>query len=274
MWDTIRKDSVLRRAGVVGLVLTLIVAVLYISPVYREAGKAVAWFYDLGTVFLAGLATVLMVVMWRTFERGETLWIVWGLLALGMFLWALGEAIWAYYELILDEDPFPSVADVVWTIGYIPLFISFLLRFLSLRTLPTRNQFLIAGGVFLLLLVLGVVFVIAPIITDDEPGDRTEQFLTVLYPIGDLAIAFVALLSVAVLSGGTLSYPWLVLAFGFLVTSVADLVFVYAEWKEVYLTGQDVGTNLDTALADVVYYAGYVVIAFAMVMWVRLRAAD
>jgi hypothetical protein len=167
MLDAIRKDSVLRNAAVVGLVLTLIVAVLYTSPVYREAGTtAVNWFYNLGTVFLAGLSTVLMVMMWRTFERGEILWFVWGLLALGMFLWTLGETIWAYYELILEEEtPYPSAADVAWVIGYIPLTVGLLLRFLSLRTMPTQQQALIGGAIFVLLLVPGVAFVIGPIVT-------------------------------------------------------------------------------------------------------------
>jgi hypothetical protein len=65
-----------------------------------------------------------------------------------------------------------------------------------------------------------------------------------------------------------------VLAFGFLVTSVADLLFSYTTWNETYLTGMGVGTNLDTALADVLYYAGYVIITFAMVMQFRQRSAD
>jgi hypothetical protein len=81
------------------------------------------------------------------------------------------------------------------------------------------------------------------------------------------------MLSVFVLAGGMLAFPWWVLAAGFLVTAAADLFYLYAGWQELYLTGGDQGTNLATFLADVPYIAGYIIIAFAMVMQIRLRRA-
>jgi vacuolar-type H+-ATPase subunit I/STV1 len=212
----------------------------------------------------------LMALLQSTFERREILWVVWGSLALGMFLWTVGEAITAYYELLKDEAPYPSTADVAWVVGYIPLFVGFFLRFRSLRTMPTLREFLIGAIIFALLLVLGVVFVIGPIVTATDYSSRTEQFLDVLYPVGDLALAFAALLSVIVLAGGTLSYPWITLAAGFLITSVADLIYSYATWNDLYVSGNS-GTNPATFLVDVPYFAAYVVIAFAMLMQARLR---
>ena len=35
----------------------------------------------------------------------------WVAMAIGVAAWAIGEAIWTHYELVLGEVPFPSVAD-------------------------------------------------------------------------------------------------------------------------------------------------------------------
>jgi hypothetical protein len=271
MIDIIRDDRLLRRLAVVGIGIILIISVLYISPISKAIGsESVTTIYDLLTVLLTALAVVLMVMMWRTFERGEPLWIVWGILAVGMLLWTLGEALWGYYEVILkDELPYPSVADVAWVVGYIPLFIGFFLRFRTLRTMPSLDELVTGGGFFLVILIVGVAYVIGPIATENY-GSRTEQFLNILYPVGDLALAFAVMLSVIVLAGGALSYPWMMLAVGFLITSLGDLMYSYGTWNDYYITGNH-GTNLVTFLADVPYLAAYVVIAFAMVVQVRQR---
>jgi hypothetical protein len=268
--DVIRNDRLLRRLAAVGIGIILIIAVLYISPIYKAFGNnTVAIIYDLTTVFLAGLATVLMGLMWRTFERGTPLWIVWGTLTLGMLLWTVGEVLWAYNEIILEEDLYPSIADAAWVAGYIPLFIGFSLRFRSLGAMPSLDDLVTGGGFFLAILIVGVAFVLGPIATENY-GTRTEQIHNIIYPVGDLALAFAVMLSVIALVGGALSYPWTMLAVGFLVTSAGDLMYSYATWNDYYFTGSR-GTNLATYLSDVPYLAAYVVIAFAMIMQVRQR---
>jgi hypothetical protein len=242
---------------------------MHIGPAREAAGPtATTWFLDLSNVLLALIATVLMALLWRSFESGETLRVVWGLLALGMLLWTVGEALWAYYELVLEEDPYPSLADAAWVLGYIPLGIGLFLRFRSLRTVPNRIELLEIGSAFGLLVIVSVIFVIEPIVTADY--DPIELFVGALYPIGDLVIAFVALLSVFVLSGGEFSRPWLIIAVGFLTVSVADQLFSYADWKGTYLSGADSGTNLITALVDIPYFASYVIIGLGAALQARL----
>jgi hypothetical protein len=41
-------------------------------------------------------------------------------IAVGIILWATAELTWTYYQLGLRiENPFPSIADGFWVIGYI-----------------------------------------------------------------------------------------------------------------------------------------------------------
>jgi len=45
---------------------------------------------------------------------------VWPYFTAALFLWFLGEAVWAGYTLVLSvEAPYPSVADVFWLSGSI-----------------------------------------------------------------------------------------------------------------------------------------------------------
>ena len=40
--------------------------------------------------------------------------LAWAALTFGLTAWAIGEAIWTYYEVVLKEEPFPSVADAAF----------------------------------------------------------------------------------------------------------------------------------------------------------------
>ena len=40
--------------------------------------------------------------------------LAWLALTFGIVAWAVGEAIWTYYEVVLKEEPFPSAADVAF----------------------------------------------------------------------------------------------------------------------------------------------------------------
>jgi hypothetical protein len=258
---------------VIGITAVMVVSILYTSPVYRAVGAtSVAWVYDLSIISFALLDTVLAFLLWRSSEKGEKLRMIWANLTLGLFLWAVGEMLWAVYELILREEaPYPSVADVVWICGFIPFFIAFYARYRSLGVTPTRRQALIGIGLAALLAILVAILVIRPILTSGEDASLAEQMLNIAYPLGDLLTALIVLLCMFALAGGALSRPWLILAAGFFVVSVADLLFSYATWNDLYRVGSSSGTNLLTFVTDILYYSSYVLIAFGLMLMVRLQ---
>src|SRR5690242_7536564 len=84
---------------------------------------------DIAAVLCATTAAFLLVQAWRKMNDQEVSKKVWGLVALGIVLWALAEAMWAYYELVLRvEMPYPSIADLLWFAGYVPLYAALVLR--------------------------------------------------------------------------------------------------------------------------------------------------
>ncbi len=269
MNSPISTDTRLRWVSIASLALAAVILILYLKPVYEGLGDAVVRpIYDLSIIAIALAGSVLAFMLARSLEPGEVLRTMWQTLGLGLLLWGSGEAIWAGYDLFLGEVPFPSVADIVWLIGYIPFFVSLYLRYSTLRAAPEASRVLIIVVLSAILIGVGGYFVLLPIIQD--PGENLlAKIISVLYPVGDILLALIALLVVLTLSGGALSRPWALIAAGFLVVAVADLLFYYADWNELY---QPEGTiNLITGLADVPYYASYILIALGLYMQGRLQ---
>src|SRR4051794_17818327 len=42
----------------------------------------------------------------------------WWLMAAGQLTWSVGDAVYCWYEHVLDEPPFPSVADALYLAAY------------------------------------------------------------------------------------------------------------------------------------------------------------
>ncbi len=261
------KDAEVRTVWIAGAVFTLLYLLVYVFEIGGYTG--ITWISDLATVVIAGAVAVLCFMLWRAYTAGETARAIWGFLLAGFGLWALGEFIWTFYELVLQQDiPYPSLADVVWVIGYLPLFAALWIRYRSARvTVP--GGFWIALALFTAAVLGALYFVLWPIFTYTEYERTVEKVLDLLYPLGDLLLLFGALVIVFTLRGGRLAVPWLIMAVGLAVMSLSDLLFSYASWNELYFPDQHV--NLVSILADVPYTVSYLLIAIGAFVQARLE---
>jgi hypothetical protein len=265
MFSQLARDRKIVWAAAVGL--AAIVAITLVQ-IFKPGGSGTATaITDMGSLVFALVNLVLAVILWRASSPGEVLRLIWGSLAVGFLLWAAGEAMWTYYRVIAGQElPYPSLADIAWTIGYIPLVVGLFVRYRSFQTTPTRSRLLVIGGLFAAILILAIVFLIVPIVTYTGYERQAEQFLDVLYPVGDLAVAFAAMLVVLVLSGGELSLPWLFISAGFVVIALSDLLFSYATWNELYVDG-----SFLQVFTDITYPASYVIIALGFYIQARFQ---
>ncbi len=192
-------------------------------------------------------------------------------MTLGLILWAAGEATWSFYELVLrQETPFPSFADVVWTLGYIPLVYALASQYLPIRlTIDRPRRILIVASV-VLMLALTLWLVIVPILTDPEAGTPVEMLFTLAYPVGDIILlSFGAALATAFL-GGELGMAWGPIAAGIILLSIADLLFSYGTWNGLYYP--DGRLNFLSSLFDTLYISAYVV--WTVGLYRRLRLPE
>lgn len=180
------------------------------------------------------------------------------LLALGFAAWLVGEAIWFYLRVILNVDPFPSLADIFYLIGYPLLFIGLLIELgqekISLRDF---NPFLwtlmgvSAAVVGFLVLYFGVFLAYDPTVP------LLDNLIAMSYGVGD----FVLILPTVLILRTTLDYqkgklyaPWLFLFFGLALTLIADVL--YAIFIDQYSS-----SLWPYTLIDLFWIAGYLSLA-------------
>ena len=215
--------------------------------------------YDILPVILALLAAIYIGYCAKcALEPSERKAILW--FFAGMFFWFLGELLWFWYEAILQiETPYPSIADVFWILGYIP-FIAGATYHLKSIFLPTNSKIkktmvsLVAIGMFIVLTFLLFIPIVKANIS------LLEKIADIFYPVGDF-ILFVLFLYIATiqLKTGPLGKPWLVFSLAFLLLSVADMLFSWATFKNIYGYGYaidflDLPYNLAYALFTIACY--------------------
>ncbi|GAB4474474.1 MAG: hypothetical protein Kow00124_14490 [Anaerolineae bacterium] len=266
-------DRPLRLAALLGAAGLVLVAVLYIPSVDAAVNPLVrvAVYYAVLLSF-AFLAVEQGMRLWPSFGRGEVLRAIWLSLTLGLLLWALAEGVAAYYEVILRQDiPYPSLADALWLLAYIPLSVGLYLRFRSLRVALEARQWAYVLLPFLVILVPGLILVIMPLLLDVSYGTLVERLIGAAYPVGDLMLLLGVLLSALALAGGELGRMWRLVGGGFLVVAVSDLLFTYASWNGLY--SYDSPLNWLTAVIDLTYLASYILLGIGVLGHGQLHRA-
>ena len=148
-------------------------------------------------------------------------------LGVGLVLFLTAEIIWSYYEIALAvENPFPSIADALWLIGYGPLlyFVFKMYRFFGASNSRIHQLFIsLVGAVFLVYLILGI----------SQTADFTTQtgitsfLISISYPTLDTILLIPAALIILNPTKGELtSIPWIFLAV--LIMSIGDSNFAYS----------------------------------------------
>ena len=239
------------------------------APAFRTHLRQRAWIGAAGigvlftTVFLAlpqgtveqsavydvcGLAMVGLALLGIRAHRPSG-WLPWLILAAGQLAFVIGDVIWTVYQAN-GEDPFPSIADASYIVGY-PILALGLGIAIRRRVSGGDRAGLLDGAI----LACGAVvvwwsFVLGPLVAASDP-DPLSFAIGVAYPIGDLLLIGMAL--------GLLMTPGAKsISFAFLVTNltivlVGDLLF--------NLQTLD-GTYVDGGLLDAVWLVAYT--AFAM----------
>ncbi|MFX1514341.1 MAG: hypothetical protein ACFFCQ_17340 [Promethearchaeota archaeon] len=208
--------------------------------------------------FLIGLCTgYVFVLVALKFDLETTSGKIWALLGIGTILWALGDMIYAIYEIsyylfdFLEEDPFPSIADIPWVLAYLFLFTGLYWEYRILEIkVKMRDLFLFLIIIFLLTLAAAVLLLIEVATYTEESIPVIDRFLYLYYPIADIILLFFAGLIFLKFIGGKIAWPWFIIVIAFIITGVGDFWYNYLEWIEEY------GSY---SIADLPYYLGYIV---------------
>lgn len=203
---------------------------------------------DLGLVGFAVFAAICAGLAARSAHgRHRSAWI-W--LTVGLAGWAVGEALWAYYELVLGADPFPSVADFAYLLYPIGVCVALML-FPAGHSGHSRTRMLLdASIVALALFEISWVTVLRTVYEQRGESDF-EVALSLAYPVTDIVVVMVALLVLA--RARCCRTVLLLLTVGNVLNAVSDSIWLYLDAHNSYVKGSwaDVGWIVGLLLVSI-----------------------
>ena len=203
-----------------------------------------ASFIPLGFV---AIAFALLVARRSTTAPGRR---AWTLIGLAFAAYAFGDIAWFNIEVVLEAQPYPSVADV----GYIAFYPLLLLGLFALPRERSENP--LRAVLDMMIVVIGAVTVVwwlilEPVAAATDSGGL-ETIVALAYPVGDLLVLFA--LGAALMSRlvGTSRSALTLIGIGLLLNVLADLTYARLSLEETYESG---------AWLDVCYLIGWVLMA-------------
>jgi len=219
-----------------GAVLAIIIVLLHLTLVaFSETNGGLLLVEDLFVTLASGLAAVaLFCTGCRSAGRSGKAWMV---IAAAMFFNTLGDLSWSVVELVLHQDPFPSIADIGYLMFY-PLFALgiFLLPDASL-TSREKIKILLDGAIVIVSIALVFwVLLIAPIVISIEALDW-GSVVSLAYPVMDL-ILFIALIELLFRKLATHGQgPIIILALGVATLILTDAFFSIQTQRGTFVSG-------------------------------------
>ncbi|HZM23575.1 MAG TPA: PAS domain S-box protein, partial [Anaerolineales bacterium] len=170
----------------------------------------------------------------------------WFILGLSFLMFLIGNAVWAYLEVVLEVEPFPSIADIFY-LAFYPLAIWGLI---AMPTPPqNRRESLVLWLDLLSVLTAATMFVgyfiILPTVAASG-GDLLTQLVAPAYPIGSLFLTGGMLAVLYYRTSADMRTVFLLLFIGIAVFLASDFSFGYGSLIGTYGVGgwTDAGWNI------------------------------
>jgi hypothetical protein len=164
--------------------------------------------------------------------------------SLGIGLWFVAECTWSMYPLAFRiETPYPSIADLFWLIGYIPLLFAMLFQAWPFRELLiSRKQLALTFGMFVLTILI-LSFTIPPLFGQGQ--ELAALSVSVAYPLLDMLLLTLAIPILLIFRKGAYWRPLLFVMFGIILQLVGDLAFNQSIFTSTYYPGSPVDLVFD-----------------------------
>lgn len=129
----------------------------------------------------------------------------WVLVAAALTCWVVGDAIWTWFDRVADVDPFPSVADWLYLLGY-PLMAAGLAVLVRRRTggAVQRASVLDAAVLTTGLGLVTWVFLVVP--SASGAATLLEKVVSTAYPVLDVVLLSLAVRLLLTFGGRTTSF--------------------------------------------------------------------
>ncbi|MGB6298730.1 MAG: hypothetical protein WBF90_21470 [Rivularia sp. (in: cyanobacteria)] len=223
-------------------VLALLYFLLFSAEVPGADGelKRASW-YITGTNIFEGLAYlgagILCLRNWRSRQivSGRIVWLLFGI---GMLSYCLGGIIFGVIEIILKQDPTPSVADIFFVVTYLLVGIGMVLAVASRRINLEGWQWIIVFAIA----AFGSALAWLISQPSSEETNTIVTFLNWFYVVSDVLLLIIATSLLLAFWGGRASLPWQMIAVATFSLYIAD---IWAKWAETKVANYESGGLLE-----------------------------
>jgi diguanylate cyclase (GGDEF)-like protein len=189
----------------------------------------------------------------------------WRLIALGLAGFMVGSILAMFYEVVLHEKSYPTIADAFY-LSLFPLMLAGILRFPAERPPGLRTVEIVLDGLIVAIGGAAVFFyfVLTPSAIE-AAGTPLQTAVSAAYPIGDIVL-LVGVATVLFRGSPAVSRrPLLLIASGLGFFILADLIYGYMVLHSGYTTGDPV---------DVVYASAMALLLLAATSQRRVKRAQ
>lgn len=253
--------TLIKAIGWIGVGMVVVVVFHLGGPVALRVGQ----FSPLTGAFIGGLLVLISVI--APIRRGESAepWIGaeklgWMFIGLGVILWGLGESSWRY-SVSIGDMPFPSTADIGYSIFPLCIFVGLLLQppaeSGSKRVLVLMDSLISMGSILAIAwyLLLGSLA--------QAPGEANlAKFLGLYYPIADTALLSCVIF--LLIRGQGRTYQATARRTALLVVGLGLCFFVTSDF--IFNIQNNAGTYVEATLIDMGWPLGMMTIGVAALL--------
>lgn len=210
-----------------------------------DGGLSRPEWYILGTNIFEGIAYLIAGILslrnWNSTKivTGRSVWLT---MSIGMLSYCVGGIFFGYTELVLKQEPFPSIGDIFFVIAYI--FIG-----ASMVTAVVSRRINLEAWQWIVVLAIGAfASALAWLISNQPPGSESQveawakdiaPVLNWFYVICDVFLLIIATSLLLAFWGGRMSLSWRMIAFAAFSLYIADMWQKFATtWIPNYQSGE------------------------------------
>jgi len=220
------------------LAIIIILAIsyqIYISEIMEDNDELE--FGDITYGLSALVSGIVALFVAKRYRGSEIFMGTYASLGIGFLFLFVGDTTYNYHVYILNEDPYPSIADVFFLLFY-PFIIYHLIK--NIRYFKKNLSSGLKLGVAIL--TLTIVSVFALISFDEIEGHSFESYFGLVFVLGSSLILSLTLLGVLVFRQSILGTAWLLLAIGIFLFTFADVWYYYLELIKEYSSSNFINT--------------------------------
>ena len=174
----------------------------------------------------------------------------WYVFAVFALTYNIAQHIWSLNELIIDQKPFPSFADVAFIISTISLVIFFMLIIKSKKQSISRWMYVVAIPSGCFTIGLAMYFFIS-----NNTELILEQILSLVYPLLDSIALVPALIGIMMYFKGKINFATCLICLSMIPLTTGDILFQITTASNTYYSG---------SITDLFYYIQITLLIFGV----------